>query len=1133
MRKQRAFAGLTDAELDQIIAWLDEGAYDAVKARVNKPRPEGFGLSISKKPLQVLYAKSKKLAKINSHIKRGEKLTLSKFDGIIAGDQPASEAVHEAILQATYELATADDNSPAQLLALQRLADFPARAEFREQRLELDHQKFAHKLEMDTFRRDIATARLDLAKQSFALRQEQFASKKTASEKPDPLTACRDELKALFGPLAQCRDEETGLPIDDNYSASNADSEAEQLFNSPFQEGPSAAPSALSSPASSTSASSAPLAKTSPSSTLHTMRTVLALTLVGASLFLGKIAARAKDPQTLSTSSAEKPKFPGPQPDGTMLLPNMWSLQPAGKQIVLGDFPVNIAVHPSGKWAAVLHAGHGQHEIAILHLPEGDVVGRFPVNESFYGLTFSPNGRSLYCSGASDETIHHFQFRDGSLLDHTELRLRSVQERGIPAGIALSSDGRSLYCANVWGHSIDFVSLASGQSRQLSLSTNHLVQSTAPRVQSEDEAAISKRAEAVLDKTSSKDPFPYACVVDSKRGRLYVSLWAQSSVLVISLDSFDVISRWSTEEHPNEMLLSKNSKYLFVANANRNTVSILDPETGRTIETLIAELKPNSPPGSTPNSLALSPDEKTLFVANANINAIAVFDISEIGKSRSLGFIPVGWYPTSVRVTPDGRKLLVANGKGIIPHANRYGPQPINGAPANVREYIAGLFHGTVSIIDLPRGEKFEDQMREFTARAYACMPKSEPEERAANHPIPLRLGEKSPIKYCIYIVKENRTYDQVLGDMPEGHGDPSLCLFGENITPNHHKIAREFVLLDNFYVESEVSADGHEWTMGAYATDFVEKSWPLSYGHNKKKKYTYPSEGNFAIAFPARGYLWDVAKEAGVSYRSYGEFIANGKTPADPGRTKVKTLEGHFDPFYRSFDLDYPDAKRADRFISELARFEAEGDMPRLIVLRLPNDHTSGTTAGKHTPFAAVADNDLALGRVIEAVSHSRFWPQSAIFIVEDDAQNGPDHIDAHRTIAFVVSPYTKRKAVDSTMYTTSSMLHTIELILGLKPMSQFDAAAMPMLNSFQPTADLRPYTHEEARVDLNAKNVKTAWGGDLSRKMNFTKEDAADDLLLNEVIWRFVKGPQSRMPAPTRAAFVFASDKKDDDDD
>src|SRR6266446_4503531 len=563
------------------------------------------------------------------------------------------------------------------------------------------------------------------------------------------------------------------------------------------------------------------------------------------------------------------------------------------------------------------------------------------------------------------------------------------------------------------------------------------------------------------------------------------------------------------------MLLTASGKIIYVANAARNSVTVFDTGTGKALETLTASLHPGLPPGSTPNSLALSPDEKTLFVANADNNNIAVFDVSVAGKSRSLGFIPVGWYPTSVRVTPDGKRLLVANGKGIIPKANRHGPQPGRDPPGTVTEYIAGLLQGTLSVIDLPKGEKFAEQMKKYTAQTYLCLPRTDPPAAAAglaDDPIPRRPGDPTPIKYCLYVVKENRTYDQVLGDMPQGNGDPSLCLFPERITPNHHQLAREFVLLDNFYVESEVSADGHEWSLGAYASDFVEKTWPLTYGHNKHKKYPYPAEGNFQIAAPAGGYLWDRAKEAGVSYRSYGEFVANGKKATNAATSRVATLKDHFDPWFRSFDLDYPDVKRAERFISELKRFEVEGDMPRLQVLRLPNDHTSGTTTNKLTPTAQVADNDLAFGMIVEALSRSKFWAQTAMFVVEDDAQNGPDHVDAHRTIAYVISPYARRRSVDSTMYSTSSMLRTMELILGLKPMSQFDAAARPMYNSFQPDPDIRPYTALPANVDLTARNTLHAWGSQIH--MNFAREDAVDDLLLNEVIWRSVRGADSAMP-------------------
>jgi hypothetical protein len=305
---------------------------------------------------------------------------------------------------------------------------------------------------------------------------------------------------------------------------------------------------------------------------------------------------------------------------------------------------------------------------------------------------------------------------------------------------------------------------------------------------------------------------------------------------------------------------------------------------------------------------------------------------------------------------------------------------------------------------------------------------------------------------------------------------------------------------------------------------------WPLNYGHNRPKKYPYPAEGNFPIASPAGGYLWDRAKAAGVSYRSYGEFVELLPDSMDPAVTRVKSLQGHLDVHYRGFDLGYRDVQRAERLISELKRFEAEGDMPRLQIIRLPNDHTHGASRRSRTPTAYVADNDLAFGQIVEAISHSKFWAQSAIFVVEDDAQNGPDHVDAHRTIAFVISPYVKRGAVDSNMYSTSSMLRTIELILGLQPMSQFDAAARPMFNSFQSIPDLTPYTALAANIDLETLNGEHAWGGKLD--MNFAKEDAADDLLLNEVIWRSVRGENSPMPAPTRAAFVFGHQKGDDDD-
>jgi YVTN family beta-propeller protein len=866
--------------------------------------------------------------------------------------------------------------------------------------------------------------------------------------------------------------------------------------------------------------------------TKFSMKTILATGLLLSNLFAGGLDTFA---QTVSNADVN---LPGPKPDGSVLLPNQWSLRPVGRQVQLGDFPVNIAVHPGGQFAALMHSGYGRHEIAVVDLRSGEVVARQSINEGFYGLTFSQDGRQLYASGSSDEVIHIFDFADGKLTEKNHISLRDRQERGIPCGLALSPDGHWLYAANVWGQNVSKVDLT-GKDKVLDIQPDagdsaNTSQPFAPATNFDADAqAASKRADAAKDPTSPEAPFPYACQLDDRHHLLYVSLWAQACVAVIDVKANRMLAHWATQEHPNEMALTKFGKLLYVANANRNTVTVLDTATGKTLETLYASFSPSALPGSTPSSVALSPDEKTLFVANANNNNVAVFDVSAMGKSRSLGFIPVGWYPTSVRVTPDGKHLLVANGKGLTSKPNPNGPVP--GVPKTVAtQYIGGLFPGTLSIIDLPSGDALTKQLGEWTTQAYLCTPREGalPAVAPANNPIPSAPGQPSPIKYCIYIIKENRTYDQVLGDMTEGNGDPKLCLFPEKVTPNQHKISRDFVLLDNFYVDAEVSANGHEWSMGAYASDFVEKTWRLNYGHGRSRKFPYPSEGQFPISSPANGYIWDRAAEAGVSYRSYGEFVANGPTPDDPVSTRLKTLKDHFDPRYQSFNLDYPDVKRADRFISELQRFETEGDMPRLQIVRLPNDHTAGAQVGKPTPTAFLAENDRAVGMVVEAVSKSKFWPQAAIFVLEDDAQDGPDHVDAHRSIAFLASPYTKHGTVDSTMYSTSSMLRTMELILGLKPMSQFDAAAMPMYNAFQPTPDTRPFEAAQVMANLNERNTALAWGSKEARKMDFSKEDATDEQLLNQMIWKSVRGVNSPMPASTRAAFVMAQPKDRDDD-
>jgi sugar lactone lactonase YvrE len=791
------------------------------------------------------------------------------------------------------------------------------------------------------------------------------------------------------------------------------------------------------------------------------------------------------------------------KPGGIVQLPNQWSLRPVGRQVGLGDFPVNLALHPAGGYLAALHAGFGTHEIAIVDLKRGreHITCRVTLPQTFYGLCFSPDGKSLFASGGEHEVVHRFTFDDGLLGKRKTIRVAAARDKFVAGGLAIDKEGSTLFVAGTFGHAVCIVPLDAPEKRR----------------------TIALGA----------DSYPYTCLPEPGGKRLFVSLWGKAAIAVVERETGKVMATWKTESHPTEMALSPDGKALYVACANSTRVSVLDVKKGGAgLETISCALYPSAPSGNTPSSLSLSPDGQVLFVANADANNLAVFKVAEPGKSQPLGFIPTGWYPTSVRFSAVNKRIYVANGKGLSSRANPHGPNPDATARfRSVYQYIGGLFMGTLGIIDIPTPK----QMVAYGKQAYACSPLRADAGVVGGwtkgNPIPKKVGDPSPIKHVLYIIKENRTYDQVFGDMKEGNGDPNLCLFGEKVTPNHHKLARQFVLLDNFYVDGEVSADGHEWSMGAYATDFVEKVWPLTYRGGSKKLPRYPSEGAVdSIARPAGGYIWDRCKEAGVTYRSYGEWIDNGKTLKDPARATVKALEGHFDPWFRGYDLDYPDQKRADRFIEELKRFEKEGKLPQLTILRLPNDHTAGTRVGKPTPRAYVADNDLALGRVVEAVSKSAFWKTTAIFVIEDDAQNGPDHVDAHRTVALVISPYTKRRHVDSTMYSTTSMLRTMELILGLKPMSQFDAAARPMYHSFQPRPDLTPYAHVKPEVDLSEKNKATAWGAKLSETFDLSKEDAADDLLFNEVIWRSVKGPNSPMPAPVRAAFVFPHLKEKD---
>ncbi len=782
-----------------------------------------------------------------------------------------------------------------------------------------------------------------------------------------------------------------------------------------------------------------------------------------------------------------------------VMLPNGWSLNPAGRSLALGDLPLNIQISGSQKLLAVTNNGQSKQSIQLIDPQSEKLLDEKPIGKAWYGLKFSADEKKLYASGANDNIILAYSIVNKKLGKADTLVLGNAwpKEKIGPTGIELDDAANRLYTVTKENNSLYVFDL------------------------------VSKKILNKVDLGAEA----YDCLLSTDKSKLYISLWGADKVAVYDIKANRIISEIATESHPNELIQNKSGRYLFVANANDNSVSVIDTRSNKVIEVISTSLYPTRLTGSTTNGLALSEDEKTLFVANADNNCLAVFNVSTPGKSSSKGFIPTGWYPTNVRVA--GKKIFVSNGKGFTSLANPNGPQPIkktdnSGVHQGITEqkevqYIGGLFKGSLSIIDQPG----DAQLEVFSKQVYANTPYNKEKETkstgAANNPVPNIQGGKSPIKYVFYVIKENRTYDQVFGDMKEGNGDPNLCIFPEKVTPNHHALAREFVLLDNFYVDAEVSADGHNWSMAAYANDYVEKTWPTSYGG---RGGTYDYEGSRKIAYPRDGFIWDYCKRAGISYRSYGEFTTKD------GAT-LKSLVGHIAPKFPSYNLDIKDIDRIAAFKEDFDSLLSKNAVARFNTIRIGNDHTSGQRIGKITPTAAVADNDLALGQLVEIISNSSIWKESAIFVLEDDAQNGPDHIDAHRSPAFVISPYIKRNSINSSMYSTSGMLRTMELILGLPPMSQYDAAAVPMSDCFTSNPDFRPYKVKPANVDLEQRN--TAWNksAERSQEWNFAREDAAPDLDLNEVVWKSVKGEDSVMPAPRRSAFLKLEQKRENDDD
>jgi YVTN family beta-propeller protein len=753
------------------------------------------------------------------------------------------------------------------------------------------------------------------------------------------------------------------------------------------------------------------------------------------------------------------------------MLPNGWKLSPVGTATKLaGDMPTRALVTSDEKYLLAACGGYNDHGISVVQLSTGKMIDHVSVSQTFSGMCIDPTGEHVRLSSGGSPlgpTVYSYTFHDGQLKPEAGLTVPGIS-RGSKfiGGLAAGRDGAN-YIANI------------------------------------EEDTIYRLSANGKETASCKVGYrPCAISLSVDGSRLAVANWGDHSVSIVDPASMKLLGTVKVASHPADVAWSKDCR-LFVANAGANTVSVINIKSMSVSESIRTSLDFQVPVGSTPVALAINPAGTRLYVANADNNDVAVVDISDLDESHVLGFIPTGWYPSAIAVTPDGMKICIATGKAL----NSFGPN------AKSKRYIGNLLQGHVSVVDAPD----EKTLAGYTRQVIANTPVPRPAGDLAQSESAVMGGAFGKIKHVVYVIKENRTYDQVFGDMPQGNGDPSVTMFGEKVTPNHHAIARQWVLLDNLYCNGEVSVDGHAWCDAAYASDATERSWTNTYSKRPGV------DADDRLDRQPGGYIWDNAMSHGLSFMSYGEGAQFLATPDQAPDVDAKSMKGvHFSkPWAQTgwkMDKGESDYQRMSIFIDDLHAAEKSGDWPTLTVMSLPEDHTAGRRVGRHTPEACVASNDLAVGELVDAVSHSKFWPETAIFIIEDDAQNGQDHVDAHRTVGLVISPYTRRGVVDHTMYTTASMVRTIELMLHLPPMTQYDAAATPMFASFTSAADLRPYSALKQQIDLAARNAPKNAQADASDKLDLTDLDRADPDQLNQILWAYFK-PGTPMPAPVRS--------------
>jgi DNA-binding beta-propeller fold protein YncE len=932
-----------------------------------------------------------------------------------------------------------------------------------------------------------------------------------------------------------------------------------------------------------------------------------AIVLVVSLLFLGanSITAQEKSATSLITL-----------PNGKTLAAETGRISP------LNSFPATIALSPDGRYAAMVHAGYGTQEsrgrqsVSIANLRSGEVKD-FPddrlAEEShqsyFVGLAFSGNGQHLYASlgsitdptgtesGDTGNAIAVYSFQEGKIaperlikIEPTKLASGKYVAQGVfntpvgtaipyPAGLAVvpSEKGERLLVANNLSDSAILIDAANGQIvQQFDLSANRLIPSA----------------------------YPYTVVVARDGRRAWCSLWNASEIAELNLTRGEVVRRiplakpdseTAPGSHPTALLLSPDEKTLYVTLSNADRVVGVSTTDGKPTRWFSTRLNGQAYGGTSPVALGLARDEKQLLVATAMLNGVAVFNLEDKAGTAdapqsAAGFIPTDWYPTALAMHGDDLWIATAkghstgpnNGQNVIPAGRRKRGHP----------YIATLLYGSLGRVNFADASR---KLPELTQQV------EEGNRLHANAGTFKFAGGANPIKHVIYIIKENRTYDQIFGDMKEANGDPSLTMYGREITPNEHKLALQFGIFDNFYDSGEVSGNGHDWSTAAITTDYNEATWQIAYrGHERPYDFggavaeEYPAERGIPnVDSPQSGYLWGNAASHGITYRDYGEFIESDfcpiKTPdaspkeenpqpqgvrcehdairqgeplpatlGDPKggpspypwpvplskRTTatMRELQEHTDLAYPPFNVDYPDQLRADEFLNEFqgfvqARNEGKGEqLPNLVIMHLPNDHTGGTRAGKATPSASVADNDLALGRIVEAVSHSSYWDDTAIFVLEDDAQDGVDHVDAHRSVVLVISKYAPAAGdhpfVDHHFFTTASVVHSIEELLRLPPMNLNDGYAPLMVGSFSGAGNQPPFQVDTSNRDsgmIYKVNPPAARGARTSSRMDFTRPDAVNTHVLNAILWHDRKG-NVKLPAAKHT--VFPAETPEDDD-